>query len=617
MRIALLISLFLLLGACSDPSGSSGGLEDSTGTTDGGPPEVPPPPSLPEPDASTPDAGTPPDAGTSPDVGTSPDAGTSPPARPSAEAPRWPPLQTSIPTYELTLSEEDLAALHAHAGAPPSQKLLVPGRFTHEGRTWEVRLRFRGRSTKTDPRIVKKSWQVRFESEDRFQGVKRLELLAAWKDAGYLTEKLWYDVAASVGLRVPRARYVHLKVNGTYMGVFTELESITKDFLRAHDFDRGGDIYRCGMHDCEMRQPPREPYMEDWDKRTNEKEPQPFARLWSFLEHVNRTPPHRFGDFVEARLELEDYLTWMALDAFIANDIQGDSRSFLIHDRETGKWTYVPWDLNNALSLYNRTNPPIQGVKKSHPLFSYTAYDPQVYELFEFRRDVLGYAEMKPTWSTLSTRILDDPGLRARLGERLRILLEGWLTEENLGPRIDAMHALLAPFILPGPDGTTVDPYVSVPHAERSAGYLRLFVRERRAWLLGQLPSIDALGGGPLVIDRVGREDSGAFWVQLYNRGSEPVSLEGLFLSGFTRVPTGWRLPALTVPPGQFVTFHEGAPGLQGLGAVLNPERPELSLFAADGKTAVDLLWLAPLRAGETYGRQPRGAEPFGPQPGP
>ena len=51
--------------------------------------------------------------------------------------------------------------------------------------------------------------------------------------------------------------------------------------------------------------------------------------------------------------------------------------------------------------------------------------------------------------------------------------------------------------------------------------------------------------------------------------------------------------------------------------ATLDPQRPEVELFAADGRTALDLLWLAPLAPREAYGREPRGAETFAPQPGP
>jgi spore coat protein H len=616
MRLSALVLGLLFLAACGDNNESRESLafplEEDAGTPDAGTPDAG------TPDAGTPDAGTPkPDAGTpdggtpKPDAGT-PDAGTPKPDPGTPVGPAWPELQTTIQTYALTIKPEHLKALEDNIH---DREYVVPAEFSFEGRTWKVEVRYRGRSTRYE---VKKPWQVRFEKEDRFQGAKRLELLAAYKDGGYLTEKLWYDLAASVGLDVPRARYVHLTVNGRYEGVYTELESIDKAFLKAHALDSDGDIYRCGMHDCEVRPPPAESYMERWDKRTNEE--QPWDRLWAFIDGVNRTPPHQFRAFAEQHMVLDDYLTWMALDTFISNDYQVDSRSYFIYDRERGKWFYVPWDLNNAVSLYNRTNSNIpQGVtwRAARPPLGFTAYDPWVYDLAELRKG-LGHPDMKPTWSTLSTRIADDEVLRARYVARLRTLLEDWLTEENLGKRIEATHRLLAPFILAGPDGKAKDPHVSSAHAAYSPEFLRRFVRERRAWLLSQLSAIEAHGQGALVIDRVGRDASGAFWVQLYNRGDTPVSLNGLYLSGFTRVPTESRLPATTLPPRGHVTLRQGAAEeASRLQAKLNAQRPEVALYAADGRTALDMLWLAPLAPGEAYGRQPRGAETFGPQPGP
>ncbi|KFE69020.1 hypothetical protein DB31_6922 [Hyalangium minutum] len=512
----------------------------------------------------------------------------------------------------LTVTPEHLQALEANVEA---RDYGVPAQFTYQGRTWAVELRYRGRSTRAEP---KKPYSVRFPKDDRFlNGVKRLELLAAYKDAGYLTEKLWYDVAASVGLKVPRTHYVHLSLNGQYQGIYTEIEDLEKAFLRAHDLDDDSDIYRCGMQDCELRPPPREAYMEDWDKRTNED--QPWDGLWNFIDGINRTPPHAFRAFAEKEVALDDYLTWMVLDTFISNDYQVDSRSFLVYEREQRQWIYVPWDLNNALSLYSRKHDVRQGVsdRVSRPLFGFTAYDPYVYDLAEWRRS-WGELDMKPAWSTLTTRILDDEVLRARYVARLRMLLDTWLTEENLSRRIHAMHQLLRPFILPSAQGQTLDPFVSPEHAARSPEFLRNFVRERRKWLLAHIADIESLGSGPLVIDRVGREASGAWWVQLYNRGNTPVSLDGLYLSGFTRVPTQSLLPATTVAPQGFVTLRQGSADAAGrLSAEINAQRPELSLFAADGRTPVDLLWLAPLAPGEAYGRQPRGAETFGPQAGP
>jgi len=617
MKKSLLLLGTLILGACGGAAEKPSSLprifpqEKPSGTPDAGP-------ALPDagvPDAGAPDAGVP-DAGV-PDAGTPrpepgpPDGGPSEPDGGTVAAPAWPELQTTITTYALTVAPEHLEELEEHIR---DRDYGVPAQFTFEGRTWQVELRYRGRSTRSEP---KKPYAVRFDKDDRFQGVKRLELLAAYKDAGYLTEKLWYDLAASVGLKVPRTRYVHLTINGEYQGIYTEVESLEKAFLRAHELDDDSDIYRCGMQDCELRPPPRESYMEAWDKRTNEN--QPWDGLWSFIDGINRTPPHQLRALAEKEVALDDYLTWMVLDTFISNDYQGDSRSYLLYDREQKKWVYVPWDLNNALSLYSRKHDVRQGVssRASRPLFGFTAYDPYVYDLADLRRS-LGDADMKPAWNTLTTRILDDEVLRARYVARLRHLLDTWLTEENLSRRINATHGLLAPFILPDSNGRTLDPYVSTEHAARSAEFLRSFVRERRKWLLAHLTDIEALGGGPLVIDRVGRDASGVWWVQLYNRGSTPVSLEGLYLSGFTRVPMQSRLSATTVAPRSVVTLRQdSADASSRLEAAMNAQRPELSLFAADGRTPLDLLWLAPLAPGEAYGRQPRGAETFGPQAGP
>ncbi len=593
-RFALLTGLMLLLGACGGASSNPappGPSPDDAGSDD-----------RPTRDAGTPDSGTLVDAGTpdsgTPDSGT-PDSGT-PDGGPSKPPPDWPALQTSIPVYRLTVSAEHLKALNDNIDDRDYQ---VPASFTADGRSYSVEVRYRGRSTRYE---VKKPWQVRFDKEDRFHGVKRIELLASYKDGGYLTEKLWYDTAASLGLHVPRTRYVNLYVNGQYEGVYVELESVTKDFLASRELDDDGDIYRCGMHDCELRPPPKQPYMEDWEKQTNEKEP--WDRLWTFLDGLNRTPPDRFEAFLKSNVELDEYLTWMVLDSFIVNHTHQDARSYLIYSRETGRWTFVPWDLNNALSLYNRkTLHTQQGVKNDYPHPGFSGYDPKVYELYVHRRDVLGYANMRPTWSTLTTRILDDPALRARYIQRMRELLDTRLTEEKLGARIDKMHALLAPFILPGTNGKVEDPYVSPPHAAQSPNYLRRFVRERRAWLLAHLDALEKHGQGPLVIDRVGRNAAGAYWVQLYNRGTGPVSLGGLRLSADTRVPFAPKLPARTLAPGEFATFD----------LALDPARTEVGLFDAAGMMALDLLWFAPLAAGEAYGREPRGAESFKSQSGP
>ena len=161
----------------------------------------------------------------------------------------WTDVQDAVPTWSLSIAKPDLDALDRNVD---DLDFEVPAQFTADGKSYDVTVRYRGRSTRYRP---KKSFQVKFVTE-RFDRRKRLELLAQWRDGGMLTEKLWYDLAHRAGLRVPRVRFANLDLNGAFYGVMAEVERVDKVFLSAHRFGRDADIYRCGFKDCEMRDVP-------------------------------------------------------------------------------------------------------------------------------------------------------------------------------------------------------------------------------------------------------------------------------------------------------------------------------------------------------------------------
>ena len=54
-------------------------------------------------------------------------------------------------------------------------------------------------------------------------------------------------------------------------------------------------------------------------------------------------------------------------------------------------------------------------------------------------------------------------------------------------------------------------------------------------------------------------------WIELYNAGTESVSLEGWYLSDDTADPVRWRIPALTLAPGEYtVIFASGKDRTEG-----------------------------------------------------
>lgn len=616
-RTTFLLTVFATLVACGDAARTAPTPNEKVVVAPPVAPEAPPPAPPPTPPPPLPPLPPP-----YPDITSPAQAG-------------WPAVQTELPRYTLRFDDDAYRRLEQNRDV---DDYSVPAVFTAAGRVYKVDVQFRGRSTR---HVAKKSFQIRFEDGVRFRGVKRLELLASWRDGGHLSEKLWYDLAAAAGVRASRAEYVLLSVEhggGDFEhtgirdpafqdAVYLQIEAVTKDFLSAHGFDEDSDIYRCGMHDCELGDGPLRSYQERWVKRTNES--QPWTGLERFLRGVNRTAPTAFTSWAERNVDLDGYFQWLAVQDAAAVHLHQDSRSFLVQDAHTGKWSYVPWDLNNVFSVpdRNHVNGTRQGTSRSsRPLLTFTAYDEVSWQEYLERQTF--WPDMAPAWNTLSTRLVADPRFADRYADTLEHLLQHTFRPEQVCQRLYETAALLAPHQrreteLVGwnynvfgnertPEGyySFVDERFISPTSRTggqpfSAWWLCKFVTERHAYLKDALKRFRAQHGrGALVVQGVGRDAQGAAWVELINRGTDLVDLGGLFLSGTHRSSQQWALPAKTLEPGGTIRLTEGDP-LEPLhlGITIDSERPELGLFGQDGHTPIDLWWLPSLQAGEAYVR--------------
>lgn len=106
-------------------------------------------------------------------------------------------------------------------------------------------------------------------------------------------------------------------------------------------------------------------------------------------------------------------------------------------------------------------------------------------------------------------------------------------------------------------------------------------------------------------------------WIEIYNFGSTPVDIGGMYLTDDPNDPTKWRVPATdpvqtTISPqGYLLVWADGdteAPGLHA-GFKLDAAGEELSLFDADGATLIDTLAFPELATDTSYGRSPDGGD--------
>jgi hypothetical protein len=106
-------------------------------------------------------------------------------------------------------------------------------------------------------------------------------------------------------------------------------------------------------------------------------------------------------------------------------------------------------------------------------------------------------------------------------------------------------------------------------------------------------------------------------WIELYNRGTTPVNLGGMYLTDDPAEPTKWQFPKnaatqTTIPAhGYLLVWADGEVGDSGLHASfsLSASGESIALFDRDGLTQIDSVDWEAQRTDIAYGRFPDGAD--------
>ncbi len=128
------------------------------------------------------------------------------------------------------------------------------------------------------------------------------------------------------------------------------------------------------------------------------------------------------------------------------------------------------------------------------------------------------------------------------------------------------------------------------------------------------------MGGGALTINevmasnlRTKADPQGQFddWIEIYNGGSTPIDIGGLYLTDNLDAPTKWQIPAsnpalTTIAAGGYlVIWADGNVSDSGLHASfkLDAAGEEVALFDADGTTLIDGMAFPTMECDVSYGR--------------
>lgn len=223
-----------------------------------------------------------------------------------------------------------------------------------------VGLRLRGNTSRY---AAKKSIKLSFntyESGRQYHGLEKLNINGEHNDPSISRSRLCWDILRWMEIPAPRANHVQIYINNEYIGVFANIEHIDEEFVESRFGNKSGNLYKCLW-------PATLQYISDnpddyknvggdrraYDLKTNT-EADDYSDLAHFIDILNNTPTANLPCELEKVFNVNDYLKAIAFDILSSNwdgPIYNKNNFYLYHNQATGKFEYIPYDLDNTFGI--------------------------------------------------------------------------------------------------------------------------------------------------------------------------------------------------------------------------------------------------------------------------
>ncbi len=265
-----------------------------------------------------------------------------------------------------------------------------------------------------------------FVDSQQVDGLKKLVLNNAFKDPTLLREKLMLDFLNEHGIAAPRASFARVYLNGYYWGLYSVVEDVSKPLLKDRFDNKGGNLFKGDPHGTLMwKGADPSLYWPDYELKTNETE-NDWSDLEKLINALNNTPAAQLTDSLDRYLNLDSWFSYWAGHNLFANldsYIGSGHNYFLYHNKDTDKFEWITWDVNEAFGNFN------MGLT-----------------LANIKTLPIGYLPNPANSRPMMNRLWQDAASQQRLADRLCELNTDF-TNAKLDARIDELANLIRPAV--------------------------------------------------------------------------------------------------------------------------------------------------------------------------
>ena len=181
----------------------------------------------------------------------------------------------------------------------------------------------------------------------KYHGLERLTLNNNIQDPSLVKQYLSYKLFRKAGLPAPRCNFARVYVNGQYLGVYTNVESIRKQFLKRAFNDSDGDLYEGMINDF------REGMYETFEIKDGAgKKMKSIVRAVKALSKEGDDHLNELGQAID----IDQFINFWVLEIITGHwdGYNGNLNNFFVYSSsEDKRLRFIPWGTDGTWSMFN------------------------------------------------------------------------------------------------------------------------------------------------------------------------------------------------------------------------------------------------------------------------
>ena len=319
-------------------------------------------------------------------------------------------------------------------------------------------------------------WKAHLHKDQSLEGMTTLNLIFEVNERFVIAEPMAFELYRRIGNAACRTDFVRLTIDGDSLGYQLLIEQPNKAFLRHHEVQDGGNLYKLlwygqglkGQHEKKTRL-----------REGHEDLEQLMAEIGS------KSDPKAQWEAIQKNFDVPQVINYFAVNMCLSYWDGFFNNYFTYHDTAgTGKWTMYPWDQDKTWGFHDGLSG--NEVFYDMPITFGTEADrpPGLMGMFMPRGAFgVGHAWWRPGgW--FSKPLLSNPFFRKHYLARIKQILETDYVPEKWEPLFQKLEAKLRPEVRYRATLMGEDPSDAVNRLKGHVQTLREHLQKRRQFLL-------------------------------------------------------------------------------------------------------------------------------------